>query len=171
MQVILQERKKKKSFFRKSGVVASIVFCLIVAAAMLLGELISPPDKKKVLEPSSAHQIFGRAGRPQFDSEGYVFVLAHEDDVKIARWKQKFEQIPEGIKDPGLLKARKALKRKSPGVHHEQAFWDAGAGAVVGIDEVGRTEVLPHQFHDAPPASCRPIADPGTKPGRQFPSP
>jgi len=50
-----------------------------------------PPGKKKVLDPSTAHQIFGRAGRPQFDSQGYVFVLAHEDDVKIARWRQKYD--------------------------------------------------------------------------------
>ena len=26
--------------------------------------------------------IFGRAGRPQFDSRGYVYALAHEDDVR-----------------------------------------------------------------------------------------
>ena len=29
-----------------------------------------PPGKKKLLDPSTAHQIFGRAGRPQFDTEG-----------------------------------------------------------------------------------------------------
>ncbi len=28
------------------------------------------------------HQIFGRAGRPQYDKEGHVFALAHEDDVR-----------------------------------------------------------------------------------------
>ena len=60
-----------------------------------------PPDKKKLLDPSTAHQIFGRAGRPQFDKEGHVFVLAHEDDVKIARWREKYDQIPEDTKDPG----------------------------------------------------------------------
>ncbi len=43
-----------------------------------------PPGKKRIIDPSSAHQIFGRAGRPQFDTQGYVYVLAHEDDVKIA---------------------------------------------------------------------------------------
>ncbi|MDP6445665.1 MAG: DEAD/DEAH box helicase, partial [Pirellulaceae bacterium] len=54
-----------------------------------------PPGDKKVLEPSSAHQMFGRAGRPQYDTQGFVFSLAHEDDVKIARWRVRFDQIPE----------------------------------------------------------------------------
>ena len=58
------------------------------------------------MDASTAHQIFGRAGRPQFDTRGYVFVLAHEDDVKILRWKQKYDSIPENTKDPGLLKAK-----------------------------------------------------------------
>src|SRR5271165_642894 len=54
-----------------------------------------PPDKKRIIEPSAAHQIFGRAGRPQFDTQGHVFVLAHEDDVKIARWHDQYDKIPE----------------------------------------------------------------------------
>jgi len=83
-----------------------------------------PRDKKRLLDPSSAHQIFGRAGRPQFDKEGHVFVLAHEDDVKIARWREKFEQIPENTKDPGLLKARKALKKKMPSRRTGVQYWN-----------------------------------------------
>ena len=59
-----------------------------------------PPEKKKLLEPSAAHQIFGRAGRPQFDKQGYVYVLAHEDDVRIARWREQYDQIPADTKDP-----------------------------------------------------------------------
>ncbi len=83
-----------------------------------------PPGKKKVMEPSSAHQIFGRAGRPQFDTEGYVFVLAHEDDVKIARWREQFAQIPEDTKDPGLLKAKKRLKKKMPKRRTTEQYWN-----------------------------------------------
>lgn len=82
-----------------------------------------PPGKKRVLEPSAAHQMFGRAGRPQFDTQGYVFVLAHEDDVRINRWKQKFDQIPENTKDPGLLKAKKDLKRKMPKRRETEQYW------------------------------------------------
>ena len=73
-----------------------------------------PFGKQKLIDASTAHQIFGRAGRPQFDDRGYVFALAHEDDVKILRWKEKYDQIPENTSDPGLLKAKKALKRKKP---------------------------------------------------------
>jgi superfamily II DNA/RNA helicase len=83
-----------------------------------------PPDKKKLLDPSTAHQIFGRAGRPQFDKEGHVFVLAHEDDVKIARWREKFDQIPEDTKDPGLMKAKKALKKKMPTRRANEQYWN-----------------------------------------------
>ncbi len=83
-----------------------------------------PSGKKRIIEPSSAHQIFGRAGRPQFDTQGYVFVLAHEDDVKIARWKAKFDQIPEDTKDPGLIKAKKALKKKMPKRRETEQYWN-----------------------------------------------
>ena len=83
-----------------------------------------PPDKKKLLDPSTAHQIFGRAGRPQFDKEGHVFVLAHEDDVKIARWREKYDQIPEDTKDPGLMKAKKALKKKMPTRRSNEQYWN-----------------------------------------------
>ena len=83
-----------------------------------------PTGKKKILESSAAHQIFGRAGRPQYDTHGYVFVLAHEDDVKIARWREKYDQIPEDTKDPGLLKAKKALKRKMPKRRETEQYWN-----------------------------------------------
>ena len=83
-----------------------------------------PPDKKRMIEASAAHQIFGRAGRPQFDTQGHVFVLAHEDDVKIARWREQYDQIPEDTKDPGLLKAKKALKRKMPHRRENEQYWN-----------------------------------------------
>ncbi len=82
-----------------------------------------PPKKLKLIEPSSAHQMFGRAGRPQFDDEGFVYALPHEDDVKILRWKEKYDQIPEDTKDPGLRKAKKALKKKQPKRREGQQYW------------------------------------------------
>ncbi len=84
-----------------------------------------PRDKKKVIEASSAHQIFGRAGRPQFDKEGFVYALAHEDDVKYLRWKQKYDSIPEDTKDPGLLRAKKQLKKKMPKKRQGEVYWTA----------------------------------------------
>jgi superfamily II DNA/RNA helicase len=85
-----------------------------------------PPDKQRLVDPSSAHQMFGRAGRPQFDTQGFVFALAHEDDVKILRWREKYDQIPEDTKDPGLLKAKKALKKKMPTRRSNQQYWTEG---------------------------------------------
>lgn len=83
-----------------------------------------PPGKMKIIDPSAAHQMFGRAGRPQFDKEGHVFVLAHEDDVKIARWREKYDQIPEDTKDPGLMRAKKALKKKMPTRRANETYWN-----------------------------------------------
>ncbi|MBN1588695.1 MAG: DEAD/DEAH box helicase [Pirellulales bacterium] len=83
-----------------------------------------PPGKKKLLDASTAHQIFGRAGRPQFDDRGFVYVLAHEDDVKIHRWKEQYDQIPEDTKDPGLMKAKKRLKKKQPSRRSGEQYWN-----------------------------------------------
>lgn len=94
------------------------------ARSVVLPSLVKgPKNGKKLIDASSAHQIFGRAGRPQFDKEGFVYVLAHEDDVKIKRWKEKFDAIPENTKDPGLLQARKALKKKQPTRRTTETYW------------------------------------------------
>lgn len=91
---------------------------------MVLPSLLKgPKDKKKLCETASAQQIFGRAGRPQFDDRGYVFALAHEDDVKIAKWREKYDSIPEDTKDPGLLKAKKQLKKKMPKRRSGESYW------------------------------------------------
>jgi len=82
--------------------------------------------EKKLVAPSVAHQIFGRAGRPQFDKQGYVFALAHEDDVRLYKWKKKYEQIPANTKDPGLLRAKKELERKKPQRSKNEQYWTEG---------------------------------------------
>lgn len=83
-----------------------------------------PPDNKKLIDPSAAHQMFGRAGRPQFDTEGFIYALAHEDDVKILRWREKYDQIPDDTKDPKLRQAKKALKKKMPTRRANQQYWN-----------------------------------------------
>ncbi len=94
------------------------------ARSVVLPTLIKGPrGKMKLMEASSAHQMFGRAGRPQFDDRGYVFALPHDDDVKILKWKEKYDQIPEDTKDPGLRKAKKALKKKQPKRRENQQYW------------------------------------------------
>jgi superfamily II DNA/RNA helicase len=96
------------------------------ARSVILTTLVKGPrDKKKVIDTGAAQQIFGRAGRPQFDSEGHVFALAHEDDVKLARWKEKYDSIPEDTKDPGLMKAKKALQKKKPTRRSNFTYWNA----------------------------------------------
>jgi superfamily II DNA/RNA helicase len=83
-----------------------------------------PPGKKKVIDASSAHQIFGRAGRPQYDTQGFIYVLADEDDVRILRWKEKYDQIPEDTKDPMLIRAKKAMKKKMPTRSPTRQYWN-----------------------------------------------
>ena len=94
----------------------------VVVTSLLKG----PYGKQKLIDPSTLHQIFGRAGRPQFDKEGHVYVLAHEDDVRLLRWKEKYDAIPETTKDPGLLRAKKDLKRKKPPRKEDNAYWTEG---------------------------------------------
>lgn len=95
------------------------------ARAVVLPSLLKgPPGKKKVIDASSAHQIFGRAGRPQYDAQGYIYVLADEDDVRILRWKEKYDQIPEDTKDPMLIKAKKAMKKKMPTRSPNKQYWN-----------------------------------------------
>jgi superfamily II DNA/RNA helicase len=97
------------------------------ARSVLMTSLVKGPHgKEKPIDASTAHQIFGRAGRPQYDDQGFVYALAHEDDVKILRWKEKYDQIPENTKDPGLLKAKKDLKRKKPSRRETVQYWNEG---------------------------------------------
>ncbi len=96
------------------------------ARSVVVPELLKgPPGEKKLIDSSSAHQIFGRAGRPQFDTQGYVFALAHEDDVKIQRWREKYDRIPEDTPDPKLRQAKKALKKKMPTRRSTEQYWTA----------------------------------------------
>jgi superfamily II DNA/RNA helicase len=96
------------------------------ARSVILTTLVKGPrDKKKLIDASGAQQIFGRAGRPQFDTEGHVFALAHEDDVKLAKWKLKYDSIPEDAKDPKLMQAKKALLKKKPSRRTGFTYWNA----------------------------------------------
>jgi superfamily II DNA/RNA helicase len=94
------------------------------ARSVVLTTLVKGPfGKEKLVDASTAHQIFGRAGRPQYDDRGYVYALAHEDDVRILRWREKYDAIPDNTKDPNLLRAKKALKRKKPARRETVQYW------------------------------------------------
>jgi superfamily II DNA/RNA helicase len=95
------------------------------ARSVVMTSLVKGPfGKEKPIDPSTAHQIFGRAGRPQYDTEGFVFAFPHEDDVRILRWKQQYDQIPENTKDPALLKKKKDLQRKKPSRNSQKKYWN-----------------------------------------------
>ncbi|GMU83845.1 MAG: hypothetical protein AMXMBFR47_37150 [Planctomycetota bacterium] len=91
----------------------------VVLSTLLKGKR----GEKKLVPASSAHQMFGRAGRPQFDTRGFVFALAHEDDAKIAKWRQRYDQIDPHSKDPGLMRARKEMERKRPSRRKTEQYW------------------------------------------------
>ena len=94
------------------------------ARSVVLTTLVKgPPGKKSLIDASTVHQIFGRAGRPQFDNKGYVFAMAHEDDVKFARWKAQYDQIPEDTRDPNLIAAKKRIKKKMPKRNENETYW------------------------------------------------
>jgi len=94
----------------------------VVLSTLLKGK----PGDRKLIPPASAHQMFGRAGRPQFDTQGYVYATAHEDDVRIAKWQKKYEQIDPNSKDPGIMRARKELERKRPTRRKTEQYWVEG---------------------------------------------
>ncbi len=94
------------------------------ARSVVLTSLVKGPfGKEKLIDASSAHQICGRAGRPQFDTEGHVYALPHEDDVRILKWKEKYDQIPEATKDPQLLKKKKEMLKKKPSRNTQKKYW------------------------------------------------
>ncbi|MGL4423573.1 MAG: DEAD/DEAH box helicase, partial [Gemmataceae bacterium] len=94
------------------------------ARSVVLTSLVKGPyGAEKLIDPSTAHQIFGRAGRPQFDKEGFVYAIPHEDDVRILKWKKQYDQIPETTKDPLLLKKKKELLRKKPTRNSQKKYW------------------------------------------------
>ena len=123
-------RRAIESLFQKK--LLSICVCTETLAAginlparsvVMTSLLKGPPRALKLIDPSSAQQMFGRAGRPQFDNQGFVFAVAHEDDVKLHRWQEKYDQIPEDTKDPGLRRAKKNLKKKMPKRKTGQQYW------------------------------------------------
>ena len=97
------------------------------ARSVVLTSLVKGPfGKEKVIDPSTAHQIFGRAGRPQFDKEGFVYAVPHDDDIRLVKWKRQYDQIPETTKDPALLKKKKDLLKKKPSRNNQRKYWTEG---------------------------------------------
>ncbi|MCC7293991.1 MAG: DEAD/DEAH box helicase [Phycisphaerales bacterium] len=116
----------------------------VVLSTLLKG----PPRERKLIFPSTAHQIFGRAGRPQFDKKGYVHAMAHEDDARIAKWKKKYDQIDPKSKDPGILRAKKDLERKRPTRRTHEQYWTEGQFKTLiaaGPGKLASRSMIPYQ--------------------------
>lgn len=97
------------------------------ARSVVLSTLIKGKrGEKQVVPPSTAHQIFGRAGRPQFDTRGFVYAVAHEDDARIAKWREKYDKIDPNSRDPGIMRMRKELERKRPTRRKTEQYWVEG---------------------------------------------
>lgn len=118
----------------------------VVLSTILKG----PPGEKKLLPSSDAHQMFGRAGRPQFDTEGHVWCVAHDDDVKLHRWRIKRDALAaSGSKDPGILKALKDLDRKQPRRRSTEQYWSEAqfrALIAAGPARLKSHSMIPYRF-------------------------
>ena len=116
----------------------------VVLSTLLKGK----PRERKLVPFSAAHQMFGRAGRPQFDTKGYVYALAPEDDIKIAKWRKRYEQIDPNSKDPGIMRARKQLERKRPSRRKTAQYWSEGQFKTLieaGSARLASRSMIPYQ--------------------------
>lgn len=95
------------------------------ARSVVLTSLVKgPPRQKRMLGATIAHQIFGRAGRPQWDRRGFVLALAPEEEIKLLRRKRRLESIPARARKSAFRQARKSLTRKMRSRKRGRPFWD-----------------------------------------------
>ncbi|MDE2927674.1 MAG: DEAD/DEAH box helicase [Acidobacteriota bacterium] len=95
------------------------------ARSVVLKSLVKgPPRRKRALDATTAHQIFGRAGRPRWDRRGFVLALAPEEEVKLLRRKRKLESIPARTRKSAFRQARKSLARRMRSRRQARASWD-----------------------------------------------
>ncbi|MDO5308823.1 MAG: DEAD/DEAH box helicase, partial [Planctomycetia bacterium] len=115
------------------------------ARSVVLPTLLKGPKaNRRLVEPSTAQQIFGRAGRPQYDDVGYVFALAPRIDVEHDRALRNLERdLPENSKDPQIIKLRKKklknLPMRKPGVVYwtDKQFTDLAKTAAGALTSRG----------------------------------
>ena len=95
------------------------------ARSVVLPSLVKgPPRQKRMLDATTAHQIFGRAGRPQWDRRGFVLALAPEKEVKLLRRKRRLDSIPARTRKSAFRQARKSLARKMRTRRRGRPSWD-----------------------------------------------
>ena len=95
------------------------------ARSIVLSTLVKgPPGQQRLVDPSKAHQIFGRAGRPQYDSRGFVFALAHPDDVRILRWKERHQRIAQNPRRSRNRRGSRSFNKQIPRRRKGRQYYD-----------------------------------------------
>ena len=95
------------------------------ARSIVLTTLVKgPPGQQRLVDPSTAHQIFGRAGRPQYDKRGFVFALAHPDDVRILRWKERHQVDARNPRGSRNRQTRRTVNKRIPRRRKTRQYYD-----------------------------------------------
>ncbi|MGF1508612.1 MAG: DEAD/DEAH box helicase [Myxococcota bacterium] len=106
--------------------------------------------KARLLTPAEYHQMAGRAGRPQFDSEGIAITLAPEEVVQDMRKEIKDAGKRGGVVDEEKIRKRCYSRAKTDARAKEDVTWDSEAHAqlVKGEPEAlqSRTRVTAEQI-------------------------
>ena len=99
------------------------------ARSVVLTSLVKGPfGKEKLIDAEHRPSDF-RPGRPAAvrRPRATSSPLPTRTMSSILRWKEKYDQIPEDTRDPGLLKAKKDLKRKKPTRSETRHILERGA--------------------------------------------
>jgi len=105
--------------------------------------------KARLVTPAEYHQMAGRAGRPQFDSEGIAITLAPEEAVQVMR-KEINDAKKKGLRiDEEKLKKGVYARLRSEAQRRDDVTWDAAEHAKLVAGEpaelTSRTRITAEQ--------------------------
>ena len=106
--------------------------------------------KARLLYPAEYHQMAGRAGRPQFDTEGVAITLAPDEVVQEFRKEIRDLKKRGGLVDEARIKKKYYARAKSDARAKNDVTWDDEAfqklveGQPAGL--VSRTQITPEQI-------------------------
>ena len=80
--------------------------------------------KSRILIPAEYHQMAGRAGRPQFDTEGIAITLAPEDIVQEFRKELRNAQKARRTYDEAQIKKRAYSRARTEAQRRGDVIWD-----------------------------------------------
>ena len=106
--------------------------------------------KARLLRPDEYHQMSGRAGRPQFDTEGIAITLAPEEVVQEFRKEIKERKKKGFAVDEEKVKRGAYLRAKTEANKRRDVSWDAEAHAKIIAGEPAalssRTKITAEQI-------------------------